>query len=124
MMWLGSSRQGAGRDEAVRCLRELALQTWCRHAHIVGGIIQSDQSLSAVNPVIENRGSREREHNLVGYFSARRACMRCNGVTRGRNGAAAVRAADVAHLRAVIAAAAQGLDGPRATLKDLTGSWT
>jgi hypothetical protein len=39
--------------------------------------------------------------------------------------AAAVRAADVAHLRAVIASAAvNGLDGPRQTLKDLTGSWT
>jgi hypothetical protein len=38
--------------------------------------------------------------------------------------AAAVRAADVAHLRAVIAsAAANGLDGPRQTLKELTGSY-
>jgi hypothetical protein len=37
---------------------------------------------------------------------------------------AAVKAADVAHLRAVIAsAAANGLDGPRQTLHDLTGSW-
>lgn len=38
---------------------------------------------------------------------------------------AAVKAADAAHLRAVIAsAAANGLDGPRQTLHDLTGSWT
>lgn len=37
---------------------------------------------------------------------------------------AAVRAADAAHLRAIIAsAAANGLDGPRQTLHDLTGSW-
>jgi hypothetical protein len=38
---------------------------------------------------------------------------------------AAIKAADAAHLRAVIAsAAANGLDGPRQTLHDLTGSWT
>jgi hypothetical protein len=38
---------------------------------------------------------------------------------------AAVKAADAAHLRAIIAsAAANGLDGPRQTLHDLTGSWT
>ncbi|WP_441232681.1 hypothetical protein [Bradyrhizobium sp. 1200_D9_N1_1] len=37
---------------------------------------------------------------------------------------AAVKAADAAHLRAVIAsAAANGLDGPRQTLHELTGSW-
>lgn len=37
---------------------------------------------------------------------------------------AAVLAADSAHLRAVIASAvANGLDGPRQTLHDLTGSW-
>ena len=37
---------------------------------------------------------------------------------------AAVKAADAAHLRAVIAsAAANGLDGPRQTLHDLTGTW-
>ena len=37
---------------------------------------------------------------------------------------AAVVAADVAHMRAVIAsAAANGLDGPRQTLHELTGSW-
>ncbi|WP_038968024.1 hypothetical protein [Bradyrhizobium diazoefficiens] len=37
---------------------------------------------------------------------------------------AAVKAADAAHLRAVIAsAAANGLDGPRQTLKELTGSY-
>jgi hypothetical protein len=37
---------------------------------------------------------------------------------------AAVKAADVAHVRAIIASAAvNGLDGPRATLHDLTGSW-
>ncbi|MCS3895809.1 type IV secretory pathway TrbL component [Bradyrhizobium japonicum USDA 38] len=37
---------------------------------------------------------------------------------------AAVRAADAAHLRAIIASAAlNGLDGPRQTLHDLTGSW-
>jgi hypothetical protein len=39
--------------------------------------------------------------------------------------AAAVKAADAAHLRAIIASAAtNGLDGPRQTLHDLTGSWT
>lgn len=39
--------------------------------------------------------------------------------------AAAVKAADAAHLRAIIAsAAANGLDGPRQTLHDLTGAWT
>ncbi|HEV2156359.1 hypothetical protein [Bradyrhizobium sp.] len=38
---------------------------------------------------------------------------------------AAIKAADAAHLRAIIAsAAANGLDGPRQTLHDLTGSWT
>jgi hypothetical protein len=38
---------------------------------------------------------------------------------------AAVKAADAAHLRAIIAsAAANGLDGPRQTLHDLVGSWT
>ena len=38
---------------------------------------------------------------------------------------AAVKAADAAHLRAVIAsAAANGLDGPRQSLHDLTGAWT
>ncbi|MEH2570257.1 hypothetical protein [Bradyrhizobium sp. AZCC 2289] len=38
---------------------------------------------------------------------------------------AAIKAADAAHLRAVIAsAAANGLDGPRQSLHDLTGSWT
>jgi hypothetical protein len=38
--------------------------------------------------------------------------------------AAAVKAADVAHCRAIIvSAAANGLDGPRQTLHDLTGSW-
>ncbi len=37
---------------------------------------------------------------------------------------AAVKAADAAHLRAVIASAtANGLDGPRQTLHDLTGFW-
>jgi hypothetical protein len=38
---------------------------------------------------------------------------------------AAVKAADAAHLRAIIAsAAANGLDGPRQSLHDLTGSWS
>jgi hypothetical protein len=38
---------------------------------------------------------------------------------------AAVKAADAANLRAIIAsAAANGFDGPRQTLHDLTGSWT
>ncbi|WP_426608650.1 hypothetical protein [Bradyrhizobium sp. McL0616] len=38
--------------------------------------------------------------------------------------AAAIKAADVANLRAIIAsAAANGLDGPRQTLKELTGSY-
>lgn len=37
---------------------------------------------------------------------------------------AAVKAADAAHLRAIIAsAAANGLDGPRQTLKDIAGVW-
>jgi hypothetical protein len=37
---------------------------------------------------------------------------------------AAIKAADAAHLRTLIAsAAANGLDGPRQTLHDLTGSW-
>jgi hypothetical protein len=38
---------------------------------------------------------------------------------------AAVKAADAANLRAIIASAASnGLDGPRKTLFDLTGFWT
>jgi len=38
--------------------------------------------------------------------------------------AAAIKASDAANLRAIIAsAAAQGLDGPRQTLYELTGSW-
>jgi hypothetical protein len=37
---------------------------------------------------------------------------------------AAIKAADAANLRAIIAsAAANGLDGPRQTLHELTGSW-
>jgi hypothetical protein len=37
---------------------------------------------------------------------------------------AAIKAADAANLRAIIAsAAANGLDGPRQSLKELTGSW-
>lgn len=38
---------------------------------------------------------------------------------------AAIKAADAANLRAIIASAtANGLDGPRQSLHDLTGSWT
>ncbi|SDK13891.1 MULTISPECIES: hypothetical protein [Bradyrhizobium] len=38
---------------------------------------------------------------------------------------AAIKAADVAHCRAILASAAlNGSDGPRQTLHELTGSWT
>jgi len=37
---------------------------------------------------------------------------------------AAIRVADLANIRAILASAAlNGLDGPRQTLHDLTGSW-